>query len=118
MKKCEHHHLDIKEDGFGRLAMIECLDCKLTWKYNKLFYYWSDSYVTKKKFNNPKDALNYLKNKAKKGEAIILDERATEIRPRRINKFVKNEDYLMCPKCHVNKRFCECVKEDSGIKHE
>ena len=100
MKKCEHHHLDIKEGGFGRLAMIECLDCKLTWKYNKLFYYWSDSYVgtfTKKKFNNPKDALNYLKNKAKKGEAIILDERATEIRPRRINKFVKNEDYLMCP---------------------
>jgi hypothetical protein len=23
---------------------------------------------------------------------------------------IKEKDYLMCPKCHVNKLHCECVK--------
>lgn len=42
-------------------------------------------------FTNPKDALNYLKNKAKEGERIVLNERANVIRPRRISYFQKNE---------------------------
>jgi len=47
-----------------------------------------------KKFTNAKDALNYLKNEAKEGETIILDERATAIRPRRINYFKKLKQKL------------------------
>ena len=42
-----------------------------------------------KRFTNPKDALNYLKNKAKEGETIILDEGANAIYPRRVNYFKK-----------------------------
>lgn len=44
MKKCEHHHLDIGK-GENKLAIIECIDCGLIWRYNSLFYYWSDSFV-------------------------------------------------------------------------
>ncbi len=42
-----------------------------------------------KTFDNSKSVLEYLKNNAKKGETIILDERATAIHPRRRNSFKK-----------------------------
>lgn len=42
-----------------------------------------------KTFDNPKDLKDYLKNKAKKGEVVVLDERATATHPRRINQFNK-----------------------------
>jgi len=38
---------------------------------------------------NSKDALEYMKNEAKKGETIIFDERANAIHPRRIQRFSK-----------------------------
>ncbi len=42
-----------------------------------------------KKFTNSKEARDYLRNEAKEGETIILDERANAIHPRRINYFKK-----------------------------
>lgn len=42
-----------------------------------------------KTFDNSKDCLEYLKTKAKKGEAVILDERATESKPKRRYTFRK-----------------------------
>ena len=45
-----------------------------------------------KRFTNPKDALNYLRNEAKEGEEIILDERANAIHPRRVHYFAKQTE--------------------------
>jgi hypothetical protein len=44
-----------------------------------------------RKFDNAKEALVYLKNEAKEGETIILDERANELRPRRVQRFTKSK---------------------------
>lgn len=44
-----------------------------------------------KTFDNPKDCVEYLKNKAKPGEEVCLDERATGTHTRRINTFKKPE---------------------------
>jgi len=41
------------------------------------------------KFDNSKEALEYMKTKAKDGETIILDERATVTHPRRTMRFTK-----------------------------
>ncbi len=42
-----------------------------------------------KRFDNPKDVYEYLKNKAKEGETIILDERANVVHPRKVSRFTK-----------------------------
>ena len=42
------------------------------------------------KFDNTKDCLEYLKNHAKEGETVMLDERATATHPRRVHKFMRS----------------------------
>jgi len=44
-----------------------------------------------REFDNSKEALEYLKTKAKKGETIILDERATFSSPRKRSMFSKDK---------------------------
>jgi len=43
-----------------------------------------------RRFDNPKDLLDYLKNEAKSGEQVILDERADGVNKRRIKSFRKS----------------------------
>ncbi len=45
-----------------------------------------------KTFDNPKDALKYMRDKAKEGEKIVLDERATMTHPRKISYFKKKQE--------------------------
>ncbi len=44
---------------------------------------------TDKTFDNMQDALVYLETKAKDGEVILVDERATSTHPRRRNYYKK-----------------------------
>lgn len=45
-----------------------------------------------KTFDNAKDLRKYLETKAKKGEEVCLDERATMTHPRRVNYFKKKQE--------------------------
>ena len=80
-----------------------------------------------REFDNPKEALEYLKTKAKKGETIILDERATFSSPRKRSMFskdklVREEDCMpcKCPYCgldldeHDGDGFCPAGTEEFG----
>jgi hypothetical protein len=44
-----------------------------------------------KRFTTSRDALDYLRNKAKEGEEIVLDERASVIHPGRVHYFKRQK---------------------------
>ncbi len=65
-----------------------------------------------KRFDNPKSAYAYLKDKAKEGETIIVDERANIIHPRTISRFTKDTKSELCiltgKKGYVKEEDCHC----------
>ena len=110
--KCGHDMRDhVRKIQTGKYTdCLECNNCSECGESKdcKCKEFREDTKSESMKFDNAKDAEEYLENEAKEGETIFLDEKATSTQPRRVGSFTK--DTLHAPnkeeiKKNIEKKF-------------
>ncbi len=92
--KCGHDMRDhVRKIQTGKYTdCLECNNCSECGESKdcKCKEFREDTKSESMKFDNAKDAEEYLENEAKEGETIFLDEKATSTQPRRVGSFTKD----------------------------